>query len=433
MIELKNIPKEEREKLLFNFEYYSCLIWCKSVCLKKAHKVLSGVIENKYDQELWVVLTHIGRCIRYGTNGYIFSLKASHYSAANKFFNIKISSKRMGEILTILHKEDYVVFYKGFYHKDNDSSASAVSICEKMRSLFSVKALESQGASRDDIDVSELEILDVENTLVSKNYNHSKFKVEKMKDVVLKNTRGMKGVAEIKRNLKAYNNCIEKNTITIDLGYGDKECNAIVYKRRFENDLNTCGRYYVKGTFQNLPGKYRPSIKINGEATVELDIKNCHPLMLASMDDEVLGEDFDCYSIPKLLEIGITRDVAKSMLFPILFSSSKESAIKAIRLKLQECDKKHISAVYVVDCFLEHNYFLEEYAYTKPLYGYLQHLDSSIATKIINHFTAKGVVVLCYHDSFRIQQQYEDELYQMIVDSYNDVVGSVSNLRISKS
>ena len=32
-----------------------------------------------------------------------------------------------------------------------------------------------------------------------------------------------------------------------------------------------------------------------------------------------------------------------------------------------------------------------------------------------------------------IQQQYEDELYQMMVDSYNDVVGSVSNLRISKS
>ena len=27
----------------------------------------------------------------------------------------------------------------------------------------------------------------------------------------------------------------------------------------------------------------------------------------------------------------------------------------------------------------------------------------------------------------------KDELYQMIVDSYNDVVGSVSNLRISKS
>ena len=49
-----------------------------------------------------------------------------------------------------------------------------------MRSLFSVKALESQGASRDDIDVSELEILDVENTVVSKNYNHSKFKVEKV-------------------------------------------------------------------------------------------------------------------------------------------------------------------------------------------------------------------------------------------------------------
>ena len=93
MIELKNISKEEREKLLFNFEYYSCLIWCKSVCLRQAHKTLSEVIETKYDQELWVVLTHIGRCIRYGTNGYIFSLKASHYSAANNFLILKFLLK----------------------------------------------------------------------------------------------------------------------------------------------------------------------------------------------------------------------------------------------------------------------------------------------------------------------------------------------------
>lgn len=433
MIELKSIPKEEREKLLFNFEYYSYLIWCKSVSLKQAHIVLSSVIDSKYEQELWVVLTHVGRCIRYGTNGYRFSLKASHYSAANKFFGIKISAKRMNELFSILHNEGYIVFYKGFYHKGHDSSSSAVAICEKLKSLFSVKALEVQGAAREEVEVTEVEILDKEKTPVSKKYNHIKFKVEKMKDVVLKSTRGIKGVAEIKRNLKAYNNCIEKNTITIDLGEGDQECNAIVYKRRFENDLNTCGRYYVKGTFQNLPSEYRPSIKINGEPTVELDMKNCHPLMLASMDDEPLSEDFDCYSIPKLLEIGITRDIAKGMLFPILFSSSKESAVKGVRLKLQSAKMKHISALYVVECFLEHNYFLEEYAYTESLYGYLQHLDSSIATKVINHFTAKGVVVLCYHDSFRIQQRYEDELYRMIVDSYNDVVGSTSNLRISKS
>lgn len=222
MIELKTIPKEERDILLFNFEYYSYLMWCKSVCLKQAHLTLSMVVDSKYEQELWVVLTHVGRCIRYGTGGYRFSLKDQHYSAANKFFKIKISAKRMGELLNILHTNEYIVFYKGFYHKDVGSSLSAVAICEPLRCLFSVKALESQGSARDDIDISDIEVLDKELTPVSKVYNHSKLKVEKMKKVVFKSTRGMKGVSEIKKNLKAYNLCIQNNKITIDLGEGDK-------------------------------------------------------------------------------------------------------------------------------------------------------------------------------------------------------------------
>ena len=65
MIELKNISKEDREKLLFNFEYYSCLIWCKSVCLKQAHKALSKVIDSKYDQELWVVGKELVKGVRF--------------------------------------------------------------------------------------------------------------------------------------------------------------------------------------------------------------------------------------------------------------------------------------------------------------------------------------------------------------------------------
>lgn len=339
----------------------------------------------------------------------------------------------MNELLSVLHNDGYIVFYKGFYHGDVNSALSAVLILEPMRCLFSVKALKSQGVARDDVDISDIEVLDMQLTEVDKKYNHGKLKVEKMRDLVFKSTRGMKGVTEIKRNLKAYNLCIQNNKITIDVGNGEQECNAIVYKRRFENDLNTCGRYYVKGTFQNLPSKYRPSIKINGESTIEFDIRNCHPLMLASVDEEPLTDYFDCYVIPKLTDVGITRDIAKKMLFPILFTSSKSSAIKAVRLELTKQGLKHISAKYVVDCFLEHNYFLEEYAYTESLYGYLQHLDSAIATKVINHFTSKGVVVLCYHDSFRIQKQYEDELYIVMIDSYNEVVGNISNLRISKS
>lgn len=433
MIELKDFPEKDREVLFNNFEYYSYIIWSKDSCNTKAHKILTDVVGIKYIQELWVVLTNVGKCIRYGTTGYKLSLTASDYSAANKRFNIKVSAKRMKELLCILHENKYIDFMLGFYHKDSRSHLSCVLINDKFINLMNVEALKKQGAARDVSDISVVEVLDTENTPVSKVFNYNKFKIDKMKDVVLKSTKGMKGIFEIKNNLKSYNLCIQNSKITIDLGSGDQECNAIVYKRRFENDLNTCGRYYVKGTFQNLPSEYRPTIKINGEPTTEIDVKNCHPLMLCNSENMQLPDDFDSYLIPKLTDIGITRDIAKSMLFPILFTSSKASAVKAVRLRLVKVGMKHISAEYVIDCFLEHNYFLDEYAYSENLYGYLQYLDSSIATLIINHFTSKGVVVLCYHDSFRIQKKYEDELHKLIIDSYNEVVGSIINLRVSIS
>jgi len=433
LIELKDIPELEREVLLSNLEYYSYIIWSKDSCNTKAHRYLVEEVGEKYFQELWIVLTNIGKCVRYGTQGYRLSLTSSDYSAANKAFSIKVSAKRMKELLCILHDKEYIDFMLGFYHKGIESCLSCVLIKGRIFELLNIEALKKQGHSREDGDLSEIEVLDIDDSNVNKVFNYSRFKMDRQRNVVLKSTRGMKGIAEVKKNLKAYNLCIQNNKITIDFGDGDKECNSIVYKRRFENDLNACGRYYVKGTFQNIPSKYRPTIKINGEATVEIDIKNCHPLMLCSLDEIKLSDDFDCYLIPSLIDIGITRDIAKSMLFPILFTSSKVSAIKAVRLKLIEVGMNHINAEYVVDCFLEHNFFLKEYAYSEYLYRHLQYLDSSIATLIINHFTSKGVVVLCYHDSFRIQKKCEDELHQVLVDSYDEVIGNTVNLRVSKS
>ena len=78
MIELKDISKEERGKILLNFEYFSNLIWRTDNVVRSVHKQLSEVVGVGYEEELWIVLTHIGKCIRYGTNGYFFSLKNDH-------------------------------------------------------------------------------------------------------------------------------------------------------------------------------------------------------------------------------------------------------------------------------------------------------------------------------------------------------------------
>ena len=432
MIELKDIGQEERGKLLLNFEYFSNLIWRKDNVVRGVHKQLSEAVGVCYEEELWIVLTHIGKCIRYGAKGYFFSLKNDHYSAANKAYNISISPKRMKDLLLRLESLGYIDFYLGFYKHNVDSSLSALGIKDSLYALFNIDVIKKQGCPREDIS-DAIEIVATEKTTVTKKFSIQRGKIVKMKDVKFKSTRGVSGVSKLKKDLLAYNKLIENNTITIDIGNGDEECNGIVYKRRFEDNLQTCGRYYDSSSFQTLPSEYRKSIKINGENTIELDFACCQPRLCADIEGIQLGESFDCYTVQSLIDLGMSRNMIKSMLFPVLFTDSIVSATRSIRLKLEEFGITNVKAAYVVKEFMNHNSFLEDYFFTKDLYGELQFIDSSIATLVINHFTNKSVVVLCYHDSFRIQSKYEDELYQVMKDSYLSVVGCNKNMLITKS
>ena len=432
MIELKTIPKEERSKLFCNFEYFSHLVWRKDNVIRSVHNILSDRVGDGYKQELWIVLTHISKCIRYGTKGYFFSLHNDHYSAANRTYKISISAKRMKELLLKLETLGYIDFYLGFYKRNIDSSLSALGIKDSLLSLFNLDIVKQQGCRREDI-CDELEIVDTDKTTVTKKFSIQKGKVIKMKDIKLKSTRGVDGVSKLKKQLLAYNKLIESNTVTIDLGNGDEKCNSIIYKRRFEDNLQTCGRYYDLSSFQTLPSEYRKTIKINNAHTVELDFSCCQPRFCADIEGINLPDNFDCYTIQSLINVGMSRDMIKSMLFPMLFSDSVVSATRSIRLKLTDFGINDVKAAYVVKEFMKHNSFLEDYFFTKDLYGELQFIDSSIATLVINHFTSKKVVVLCYHDSFRIQSKYEDELYQVMKDSYLAVLGCNKNMLITKS
>lgn len=429
MIELKNIPELERKKIVCNLEYFSYLIWRKDNSLRQAHNILVKIVGEEYTQELWVVLTHISQAIRYESDGYRLSLKNGHYSAANKRFNVKLSSRRMKELLCLLHDKGYICFYLGFYHKDVASELSAVTINDSILSLFDVARVKVQGVKRTE-PTDCIEIVDGDETVITKKYNVVTGKIGKRKNIVFRGTKGMTGIAELKKNLKAYNAVVANHKISIDMGDGDKVCSNIVYKRRFLNNLVTCGRYYMNSTFQTLPSEYRKSIKIDGESTVELDIKSAHCAFLSTLDGVIFPEGFDCYTVPKLTELGITREFTKGMLFPLLFSKSKSGALKGIRLKLKEFGLSHLSSAYIIDCFVEHNPFIEEYLYSEELYGELQYLDSSIATLIIDYFTSKDIVVLCYHDSFVIQSKHKDELRSKMESSYLEVLGDTTNLVI---
>lgn len=46
--------------------------------------------------------------------------------------------------------------------------------------------------------------------------------------------------------------------------------------------------------------------------------------------------------------------------------------------------------------------------------------DSEIAANVLQHFTDKGILCLCMHDSFIVQKQYEEELIDVMKESYKN-------------
>lgn len=52
----------------------------------------------------------------------------------------------------------------------------------------------------------------------------------------------------------------------------------------------------------------------------------------------------------------------------------------------------------------------------------LMNKDSTFSESIINHFTDKGIVVLCVHDSYIVEDHHEQELRtimnQIMMDTY---------------
>ena len=62
--------------------------------------------------------------------------------------------------------------------------------------------------------------------------------------------------------------------------------------------------------------------------------------------------------------------------------------------------------------------------FNEKLWATLQGYDSKMATYIINHFTRKGVCVLCWHDGFVIDTDYKNELAKVMEEAWVSVLGN---------
>ena len=209
----------------------------------------------------------------------------------------------------------------------------------------------------------------------------------------------------------------------IGLGYRVRTQLHAVYNE----DFTRGGRLYTSGLdhFQGLKGWKRLRLTINGESVVELDFSGCHPHLLYAM--EGLQLEGDPYDLGAATEHPVGRKFAKTAFQCLLNSENRTKAEKAVNNWAREEHPEMIPTLTALGLYparkilksLEkrHNPIRHCFAGRGPQ---LANLDAKIALNIVFHFINQGIPCLPVHDSFLVQERYESELRQVMLDTYKE-------------
>lgn len=207
---------------------------------------------------------------------------------------------------------------------------------------------------------------------------------------------------------KEYQNLLKQSYLSLDQV---RLRNPQLY-RVFNQNYRKGGRFYG-ATFQNTPKRDRKRIKINGEDVVEYDYQCLHiHLLYLSINKRLIG---DAYSIPGIP--GSFRQLIKYALMIVINSKSRNTAIKAIRLKAIKAKKK-VSAEELISAIEQRHEDIQNFFYQPASAGELQFTESAIAAIILKKFTEKRILVLPIHDGFIVQKKYAKKLRKTMQDAF---------------
>lgn len=167
------------------------------------------------------------------------------------------------------------------------------------------------------------------------------------------------------------------------------------------------GRFYCDGT--SLPKAVRKQIKINGKATIELDLSSLHPTMLAALQ----GKEWPIELYTKLAnELGCKRKEAKIIFNSCLNRKSRRGKPKGISYRVKDVE----DALTNMGCSWLIDYLFQDRGLD------LQYRDSQIAQLVIQKLTSEGIAVLCIHDSFIVQQCHEELLREVMQAAWREIM-----------
>ena len=250
--------------------------------------------------------------------------------------------------------------------------------------------------------------------------------------VELRDERGKlkeyRNTAETRRIRKILQLTNDVNT-RADIRYGKwklNPCLMAVFNRKF----TLYGRLHTRGHrhYQGFSEDERGEIIINGQPVVESDYCGLHPYLLyAKQGIQFFG---DPYSIVD--DRPEVRPFLKNILLFMLNAKDETQAERAANYWLfnnhQERETlKELGitrARPLMDAFKQAHSNISHYFCTGKDTGLkVMNLDSKIALEVIKYFVKQDKPILAVHDSFIVQAQYRDELFQVMQKIYQQKTG----------
>ena len=211
-------------------------------------------------------------------------------------------------------------------------------------------------------------------------------------------------------------------------------------RRIFDNGSWMQGGRFYGPWWQTIRKDWRPKLRIDGQPIVEVDYSGLHIVLLYAKKGydywQSVGQDpyiLPSYANPAKLDDGELRELLKLVLLISVNAKDRKNGLDAIRKELNfnkdiYCwwDPKVIDLELIVDEFLKKHRAIKDYFFSNAGIE-LQYIDSLIAERIMDWFTAKNVPCLIIHDSFIVPFSVEGELRQKMDDFCQQVIAEKLN------
>jgi len=183
--------------------------------------------------------------------------------------------------------------------------------------------------------------------------------------------------------------------------------------RIFNNGVFSQGGRFYGGWWQEIPHEYRCRITINGEPTVEADYSGFHPrLLYARVGRDCPGDPYSVGLDPR------HREWVK-LAFQTLINAPNGRMRKPGGYNPADVgfDYKELRSRVA-----QHHEPIAQF-FSSGAGIELQFVESCIAERVMLDLAREGIVCLPVHDSFLVQQRYQDKLIETMHSAYEMVVG----------